>query len=103
MIDLSKISGFEWDRGNSDKNVKKHGVTQREAEQLFLDPGLQVEKDIKHQEVEKRFIAIGKTADNTMLFGAFTLRRDKIRIISIRLANKRERRLYEQENTKKNS
>ena len=26
MIDLSKVVGFEWDKGNIDKSYKKHGI-----------------------------------------------------------------------------
>ena len=101
MIDLSKITGFEWDKGNIDKNYQKHSITPNEAEQVFTDEGAQVEKDIKHQEKEERYIAIGKDAQNKILFVVFTLRKHKIRVISARVANQKERRLYE-EQVKKN-
>ncbi len=35
MIDLDKIEGFDWDAGNARKS-EKHGITQAEAEQIFL-------------------------------------------------------------------
>lgn len=102
MIDLSKIIGFEWDKGNVDKSYKKHGITPNEAEEVFLDKHLSVEKDIKHQEQEERYIAIGKRTEGKTLFIIFTLRNNMIRIISVRAANKKERRLYEKakENSK---
>lgn len=102
MIDLSKITGFEWDKGNIDKSYHKRGITPNEAEQIFTDEDLQIEKDAKHQEVEKRYIAIGKNETEKVLFIIFTLRKHKIRVISVRLANQKERRLYE-EKVKKNS
>ncbi|MBU1000108.1 BrnT family toxin [Patescibacteria group bacterium] len=102
MIDLSKLAGFEWDKGNIDKNYIKHGITPNEAEEVFLDDGVAIERDIKHQEMEKRYIAIGKISSDKTLFIIFTSRKSKIRIISARLANKKERRVYE-ENLKKDS
>jgi len=47
---------------------------------------------------EERLTAIGKTARNNILFIVFTVRGTKIRIISARRANIKERREYE-ENT----
>ena len=102
MIDLSKITGFEWDKGNIDKSYHKHGITPNETEQVFTDEGVQVERDIKHQEKEERYIAIGKNAGDRALFVIFTLRKHKIRVISARSANKKERRLYYEEAAKKN-
>lgn len=102
MIDLSKITGFEWDKGNIDKNYQKHGIAPNETEQVFTDEDVQVERDIKHQEKEKRYIAIGKNAVDRILFVVFTLRKHKIRVISARVADQKERRLYE-EAVKKNS
>ncbi|MEK7580802.1 MAG: BrnT family toxin [Patescibacteria group bacterium] len=96
MIDLTKIKGFEWDRGNIDKSLHKHGITQNEAESAFLDENLFFQEDIKHSGKEVRFIAIGKIKKVKMLFVAFTVRNDKVRIISARIANFKERRLYEE-------
>ena len=96
MIDLDKIKGFEWDKGNIDKSFRKHGITAKEAEEAFLDERTFLQEDIKHSEKEKRFIAISTTNQNKILFSIFTLRNDKIRIVSTRIANKKERRLYEE-------
>lgn len=95
MIDLRKITGFEWDQGNIDKSYEKHGITPNQAEELFTDQELFLLEDVKHSQKEERFTAIGKT-ENKILLVVFTVRRDKIRIISARVANKKERRRYEQ-------
>lgn len=95
MINLNKIIGFEWDEWNIDKSYKKHGISPNEAEEVFLDERVKIEKDIKHQEQEERFIAIGKTTENKILFVVFTIRKDKIRIISGRPANKKEKEVYQ--------
>ena len=96
VIDLSKITGFEWNKGNIDKSYQKHGISIKEAEEAFLDKYVVLQEDIKHSEKEKRFIAISKTSQNKTLFSIFTIRDNKIRIISTRKANKKERRLYEE-------
>lgn len=95
MIDLRNVKGFQWDKGNVDKSYQKHGITPNETEEVFLDKDLGIEKDIKHQEIEERFIAIGKTGVGRILFVVFTMRKNKIRIISARVANEKERRKYE--------
>ncbi len=96
MLDLKKIVGFEWDKGNVDKSYQKHGITPNEAEEVFLDKDILLLEDIEHSQQEKRIEAIGKVAKGSILFLAFTVRKDKIRIISARVANKKERRQYEQ-------
>ena len=95
MLDFSKFSEFEWDIGNIDKNYQKHGNTQKESEELFLDPNVLFLEDLDHSKKEKRFISIGKSSENKVLFAVITIRRTKIRIISVRTANKKERRRYE--------
>lgn len=86
---------FEWDEGNVDKNYKKHGITPNQAEEIFLDERLKIKKDIKHSQKEERLIALGKNLTKNVLFVVFTRRQNKIRIISARSANLKERRSYE--------
>lgn len=95
MLDLRDYTSFEWDRGNADKSYKKHGVSPSEAEESFLDEKALILKDIKHSKKEKRYILIGKTLEEKILFIVFTLRRKKIRIISVRKANRKEINKYE--------
>ncbi|OGE19143.1 hypothetical protein A3A14_01490 [Candidatus Daviesbacteria bacterium RIFCSPLOWO2_01_FULL_43_38] len=95
MIDLSKIIGFQWDKGNVDKSYKKHGITTNEAEEIFVDENVFLVEDLKHPQSEQRLVAIGKSSQGKVLFVVFTVRKDKIRIISVRMANAKERRLYE--------
>lgn len=95
VIDLSKIKGFQWDKGNVDKSYQKHGITPNEAEEVFLDENILLLEDMKHSSEEQRLEAIGKIIKGSILFLAFTVRENKIRIISARPANKKERRRYE--------
>lgn len=95
MIDISKITGFEWDKGNIDKSYQKHGISPNETEEIFLDVNIKIETDVKHDQKEGRYIAIGKTLTDKILFCVFTLRGNMIRVISARIANKKERRIHE--------
>lgn len=96
MGPLEKITGFEWDSGNEQKNAK-HGVTPAEAEQVFLNEPLVVLDDPKHSDVEQRFHALGQTSEGRMLHISFTVRTSKIRIISARDMHRKEQIIYEQE------
>lgn len=96
MVNFDTISGFEWDHGNLDKSYQKHGVTPNEAEAIFLDENILILEDVRHSKTENRFTAIGKSIEGNVLFLVFTPRKDTLRIISTRKANKKERRLYEQ-------
>jgi len=99
MIDLTKITSFEWDEGNARKN-EKHGVSMAEAEQVFFNTPLLVLEDIKHSRHELRFHALGKTDKVRLLHLTFTLRHadEKIRVISAREMHRKERAIYEQAN-----
>ena len=97
MIDLAKITGFDWDDGNTRKN-EKHGVSTAEAEQVFFNAPLLMLADAKHSDREARFHALGRTDEGRLLHMAFTLREagGKIRVISARDMHRKERTIYEQ-------
>lgn len=88
---------FEWDKENLGKN-KKHKVEDKEAEEVFLDEGKVIYKDTLHSsEVEERFVLLGKTKRDRLLYIVFTQRKNKVRVISARNINKKEVHLYEEE------
>jgi len=99
MLNLSLIIGFDWDDGNRLKSAEKHSVSIAEAEQVFSDAQLIVAEDVRHSQVEPRYHAMGRTADGRLLHITFTLRDNgtRIRVISARDANRKERAVYEQE------
>jgi len=94
MLRLDKYVSFEWDSGNYDKSYQKHGISPSEAEEVFLDKNLIIVRDVKHSQTEVRYIIIGKTIEKKLLFVVFTTRGKKIRIISVRIANKKEKKHY---------
>lgn len=85
---------FEWDQGNIDKNFRRHGVRNEECEEVFFDPAKRVLKDPFHSDREKRYIIIGKTKRQRVLFLVFTTRGKKTRVISARDLNAKELHLY---------
>ena len=97
MIDWERIAGFDWDIGNIRKSAEKHDVSQAEAESIFFNDPLIV-ADEKHSGTERRFNALGKTAQNRLLHVTFTLRRNGtiIRVISARDMHRKERKFYDQ-------
>jgi uncharacterized protein len=98
MIDFDQITSFDWDDGNSRKSADKHDVGQAEAESVFFNDPLIVVEDARHSEMERRFNALGKTAQNRLLHITFTLRQNgtMIGVISARDMHRKERKAYEQ-------
>lgn len=96
---LETYRGFEWDKGNSEKNWIKHKVTQAEAEEVFLNEPLMGDEDVKHSSVEPRYRCLGQTDQGRCLFISFTWRKNKIRVISARDQDKQERSLYAKSET----
>jgi len=78
-----------------DKNLVKHKISNTESEEVFGNRPLKIFEDIKHSFLEKRFLAYGITSRKRRLTIVFSLRNKKIRIISARDMNKKERGEYE--------
>lgn len=85
---------FEWDGGNSVKNYSKHGVTASEIEECFFN-FVRVSPDIFHSQNEERYNLLGETDSSKTLFITLTIRINKIRVISARPADKKEKQIYE--------
>ena len=86
---------FEWDAGNSTKSVQKHGVVSAEAEEVFAGRRfIPLGEQVRPTSQEARFGVLGETSKGKLLFLAFTLRNQKIRVISARPMNERERKFY---------
>lgn len=93
--DLPRPIEFDWNKGNVNKNWKKHQVDFRECEQIFFNKPLKTLYDTKHSQKENRFIAFGKTNKDRKLYVVFNIRNKKIRVISARNQSRKERRFYE--------
>lgn len=92
---------FESDPNKAASNKKKHkkkngtGLTFEEAEQVFDDEFFLEKYDAENSSLEEtRFRVIGRVKSQLIVFVVYTPRNGKRRIISARVANERERKLY---------
>ena len=92
-----KELSLEWNEGNKIKSLMKHEVTCNEAEELFemREYLVLLGKQIRPPTKEDRYGALGLTKSGRHLFVCFTIRGQKIRVISIRKMNRKELRDYE--------
>lgn len=86
---------FDWDGGNAEKNWLRHRVSQSESEQVFFNRPLVLTEDDLHTREEARFYALGRTDLGRLLLVVYTLRGEKIRVISARDMTRREQKEYE--------
>jgi len=91
---LKDIEGFDWDAGNTDKNWIRHRVSASECEEVFFNDPLIVKT--KSHSSEARHAAFGRTDQGRLLTVIYTVRGNKIRIISARDMSRKERRNYGQ-------
>ncbi len=87
---------IEWDPKKAKSNLKKHGVSFEEAATALSDPMAATGHDPDHSVYEARFITFGVSQTGRLLVVSHTERKDTIRIISARKADKGERELYEE-------
>lgn len=93
MFDSDNLLGFDWDEGNKQKNWEKHKVDYRECEEVVFNQPLLINEDMKHSSQEQRYYVLGRTDSDRTLFLVFTIRDNKIRVISARDQSKKERKL----------
>lgn len=90
------LAGFDWNQANKRKNLIKHKVYYKECEEVFYNKPLDFFQDEKHSVKEKRLGVFGQTNKKRRLTIIFTVRNNKVRVISARNQNKKERKQYEQ-------
>ena len=93
---LPEPLSFEWDKGNIDKSLTKHGVTNEEIEQAFQNDPKVIFSDERHSQAERRYGLYGYTHKGRKLSIVFTIRDNRIRVITARSMSVKERRAYEE-------
>ena len=91
---IADFDGFDWDKGNSDKNRLRHDVSDGECEEIFFNAPLFFFDDAKHSDQELRFAAFGLTNSGRSLTVVFTRRKKLVRVISARDMNRKERKVF---------
>jgi len=84
---------FEWDQNKNEQNIKKHQIDFENAKLIFSDSNRIIYQDLRNDYGEERFKTIG-IVYNIYISVIYTIRNPFIRIISARLANKKERTDY---------
>ncbi|NOT09363.1 MAG: BrnT family toxin [Gemmatimonadales bacterium] len=87
---------FEWSPTKAAANYRKHGVTFEEAVAAFADSFALLLPDPAHSEEEERYLALGQSDRNRLIVVSFAERPPRTRLISARLATRREHRHYEE-------
>ncbi len=83
---------FEFDQEKSEANKKKHGIDFDDAQKLWHDSDRMV---VPAQNLdEPRFVLIAKIQENYWS-AIYTIRQNKIRLISVRRSRKNEKEIYE--------
>ena len=88
---------FEWNDDKAALNWRNHDISFEMARDVFKDAFAIDWDDHGQDESEDRFVTVGMV-ENRLLFVSYTLRGERIRIISARLAEPNERRRYHNEN-----
>jgi uncharacterized protein len=88
---------FQWDDCKATQNYVNHGITFEVAREVFNDPFALDWPDDSESYGEERYCIIGMV-EGRLLFVAYTMRGDGIRIISARGAEPHERRRYHEYN-----
>ena len=86
---------FEWDPVKGAENIERHRVDFVEASTIFGDPLEVTIPDPDHSEGEARCLSLGLSVAARVLVVSYTEREGRIRIISARVAERKERRAYE--------
>ncbi|MCL5999587.1 MAG: BrnT family toxin [Chloroflexi bacterium] len=87
---------FEWNNEKAQRNIAKHGVSFDEARTVFDNPFALIFDDEAHSNGETREIIIGHSNQGRLILVSFAERRTRIRIISARMATRREQKDYEE-------
>jgi uncharacterized DUF497 family protein len=86
---------FEWDSRKSASNLRKHHVGFEEASTVFGDQLSVTIADPDHAS-EERFVIIGMSLSQRLLVVVHTMRGERIRLISARIATNHEKRVYQE-------
>lgn len=89
---------FEYDPAKATSNLKKHGVSFSEAMTVFDDPLASTLPDDQHSLDESRYITLGMSSRQRILFVVYTETTSGIRLIGARSATAAEVAQYEESN-----
>jgi len=86
---------FQFDPDKAISNLQKHGVSFDEGITVFGDPLALTIDNSTHSVRELRFLSIGMTNQQSLVVVSHTQRDGQVRLISARLATRKEKKDYE--------
>ena len=91
-----KTISFVWDENKEEENLRKHKISFKDAQTVFIDPNARMIFDPEHSDEEERFILLGISSALKLLVVCHCYQENDIiiRIISARKANKKEQKQY---------
>lgn len=84
---------MEWDKQKNEANIRAHGIDFNDVSGIFNEHIL-IKMDSRKDYGEKRWIGLG-LLDGIVLVIVYTMRNYVLRIISVRKANRNERKIYQ--------
>lgn len=84
---------FEWDPLKNAANIAKHGLSFENVVGAFANPMLR-RRDQRRDYGEERWIALGRLGELTIVV-VYTTRKETVRIISARVANRHEKKIFQ--------
>ena len=86
---------YEWDEAKNRSNFAKHGLDFGDAEQVLAGPCVTF-VDSRFDYGEERLITLGQLAGRVVIIAHAPRGDDTTRIISMRKANRREQKIYQE-------
>lgn len=87
------MPNFEWDETKNQKNIQERGIDFKTVHCMWDDPNMRVFAGHTKDD-EMRYMALGLMSSR-LYAAVYTLRGSNIRLISVRIASRKERVLYE--------
>ncbi len=84
---------YEWDEPKRQSNLRKHGLDFIDADLVFEAP-IKVTVDTSHAD-DGRYADLAEVNGRVLML-VYSLRRQTVRCISLRVASRRERKLYDE-------
>jgi uncharacterized DUF497 family protein len=91
-----RLMDYEWDPEKAAVNLRKHGIRLSYGVDILEDPYALTREDTSAQG-EARWASVGMDGLGRVLTVVYTSRGERIRLISVRQATRRERESYERE------
>jgi uncharacterized DUF497 family protein len=88
---MAEELGFDWDRANTE-HIASHGVSPNEIAEVFANDEVGIEYDVIGR--EERWTVVGETDRVRVLIVVYTIREDRVRVITAFEAGGRMRESY---------